>query len=306
MKRFSNYQYVGGEMSDRDKKEQGSKFWNDGKWNNFVLPFLPDDVSEMTLIDIGCNAGVFLKLAEDKGFQNVIGVDADKESYKKAIKYRKENGGKYRYIYKDMRNCINDIPMSDYIVMAMTHYYFDIPQWLKFMDNIHAKTANIIIVTASKREKISRAGSDTERIREYFKNWKETGYIPQPPLEGDPFPRKQWSFCFRSPTIDRFPIDKLDIGNHVQDGLYQDIDDGKDIFRSRYFRILKEYRRKKWSKERLVKFMEGKKATYQSVKENGLLEPIIINDNNRVVDGNHRANMMQHLGYKSVLVRRVK
>lgn len=305
MKKFGNYQYVGGEMSERDKKEQGSKFWNDGKWTNFVLPLLPKDVSEMTLIDIGCNAGVFLRLAEDKGFQTVVGVDANKEAYKKAIKYRGSYGGKFRYIYKDMRACINNIPMSDYIVMAMTHYYFDIPQWLKFMDNIHAKTANIIIVTAAKREKKCRAGADTSRIREYFKGWKETGHIPELPLEGDSFPRRQWSFCFRSPTIDRVSIDSIDIGNHVQEGLYEDIDAGKDLFKSRYFRILKEYRRKKWSKERLIKFMNGKKDLYENIKEYGILEPIIIDKTMRVIDGNHRAMMLKHLGYKSVLVRRI-
>jgi len=293
-----------GEMSKRDKQEEGSKFWNKGKWDNFVLPFLPKDVSEMTLIDIGCNAGVFLKLAEEKGFKTVVGVDANKEAYKKALKYRKITGANFKYIYKDMRNCINDIPMSDYIVMAMTHYYFDIPQWLKFMDNIHAKTANIIIVTAKKGEKKCRAGSDTERIREYFKNWKETGYIPELPLEGDPFPRRQWSFCFKSPTIERLPIDKLDIGNHVQEGLYDDIDAGRDIFKSRYFRILKHYRRKKWSKERLIKFMNGKKDLYEDIKNNKILEPIIIDKTMRVIDGNHRAMMLKHLGYKSVLIRR--
>ena len=60
MKQFSNYQYIDGEMSERDKKEEGSKFWNKGKFDNFVKPFLPEDCKNMTFIDMGCNAGVFL------------------------------------------------------------------------------------------------------------------------------------------------------------------------------------------------------------------------------------------------------
>ena len=77
-------------MSERDKQEKGSKFWNKGKWDNFVLPFLPDDCGEMTLIDMGCNAGIFLKLAEDKGFKQVIGVDSNREAVKKALFYKKK------------------------------------------------------------------------------------------------------------------------------------------------------------------------------------------------------------------------
>lgn len=56
-------------MTERDKKEVGSKFWNQGKWDNFVLPFIEDDCKDMTLVDVGCNAGLFLKLAKDKGFR---------------------------------------------------------------------------------------------------------------------------------------------------------------------------------------------------------------------------------------------
>ena len=71
MKSFSNYQYTGGEMNERDKQEVRSKFWNEGKWNNFIKPFLPKDCGEMTFIDIGCNAGLFLKMAKEFGFKRV-------------------------------------------------------------------------------------------------------------------------------------------------------------------------------------------------------------------------------------------
>jgi hypothetical protein len=72
MKPFAHYQYVGGKMSPRDKQEANSKFWNQGKWTNFILPFLPKNCQELSLVDLGCNAGLFLKLAEDKGFDKII------------------------------------------------------------------------------------------------------------------------------------------------------------------------------------------------------------------------------------------
>ena len=140
MKKFSNYQYVGGEMSERDKLEEGSKFWNQGKWDNYVLPFLPDDCSGMTLIDMGCNAGVFLKLAEDKGFERVIGVDANKGAIEKAIAYRESNGGTYDIQRRHMERCINKLPMADYTVLAMAHYYFLAVDWLYYLDQLQARS----------------------------------------------------------------------------------------------------------------------------------------------------------------------
>ena len=48
-----------------------------------------------------------------------------------------------------------------------------------------------------------------------------------------------------------------------------------------------------------------KKELYLNIREFGLMKPIIINSNNRIVDGNHRCEIMKHLGHKSILVRRV-
>src|SRR3989344_8412572 len=99
MKKFEEYQYLEGEpMTERDRQEIGSKFWNSGKWDNFVAPFLPQDRKELTLIDVGCNAGLFLKLAEDMGFGQVIGVDSNEGAVKRGLAWRDKNRGKYQII----------------------------------------------------------------------------------------------------------------------------------------------------------------------------------------------------------------
>ena len=64
MKDFKTYQYLKGEpMTNRDKTEKDSKFWNEGKWKNFIEPLLPKDCRDMTFVDVGCNAGLFLKIS---------------------------------------------------------------------------------------------------------------------------------------------------------------------------------------------------------------------------------------------------
>lgn len=306
VKKFNVYQYVPGTpMSDRDKKEKGSKFWNQGKWDNFVLPFLPKNCQEMTFIDVGCNAGLFLKYAEDMGFRHVIGVEADPGAYKKAVAYRKANGGQYRIIRKHMEKVIDELPVADYTVLANTHYYFKVHDWLDYLDHLIAKTRYCIIVTAAKKERRYVAPSDTNGIRNDFRDWQEMGYIPELPLERDPFPRRQWSFCFKSPLIERVPIESLDCGNHVQDSYYEELDKGRDPLKTKYYKILKRYRKGKWSDEKLARFMDEKKRLYESVKKNGILKPLLVNSKQRIVDGNHKYSMLKRLGYKTVLIRKV-
>ena len=79
-----------------DRKE--SKFWNEGKWHNFIEPLLPEERG--TFIEIGCNAGLFLKLAMDVGFRDVIGIEASLQRIGQARQYRESNGYPYKLIHQ--------------------------------------------------------------------------------------------------------------------------------------------------------------------------------------------------------------
>ncbi|KKR28421.1 MAG: hypothetical protein UT61_C0050G0005 [Candidatus Woesebacteria bacterium GW2011_GWA1_39_8] len=305
MKPFREYQYLDGEpMSERDKKETRSKFWNKGKWNNFVAPFLPKDCGEMTLIEMGCNAGLFLKLAEEKGFGQVVGVDADEEAIRRGLAWRDKNGNKYQIIHSHMEKCIDSLPLADYTVLVNSHYYFLINDWLDYMDKLQSKTVFCIIVTAEKRyRRICCASADFTDIRSYFKNWDEVGFIDELPLEGDPSPRRLWGLCFKSRTLERVPIESLIYKNHEQDKFYEELDRGIGYKNTHYYKFLKDYR-KWWSEDRLNKWMLEKIAAYENVKKNRLTKPIIINSDKIILDGNHKYAMMKHLGFKSILVRK--
>ena len=306
MKRFSNYQWVPGEPKlERDKQEEGSKFWNEGKWENFVKPFLPESGDGQILVDMGCNAGVFLKEAEEMGF-TAIGVESDRGAYDRAVRYKERINGRYTLHKKQMERAFKVLPVSDYMVFANAHYYFTVHQWLEFMDMMIGRVRHCIIVTADKRKKRPRADASLAGIRDYFRRWEEVGFIDELPLEGDPFPRRLWGLCFKSPYLERVPIADLDCGNHVQDNYYAELDAGTDPFDTKYYRILKKYREGKWSNSRLEKHMLGKKAIYEDIKKRGLTRPLVVGEDNRIYDGNHRFRMLQHLGHDSVIIRRVK
>ena len=305
MKQFSNYQYVEGEpMSSRDRQEIGSKFWNKGKWDNFVLPFLPDDCKDMTLIDIGCNAGLFLKLAEDKGFSRVIGVDANKEAFNKALAYKDRNGGKYKLQRRTIQRCSKHLPMADYTVLANAHYYLTINDWLEYLDKLQTKTRYCIIVTAAK-DKYSKfkASPHIVDIKRYFKGWEEVGFTGDISTKGDPFPRNLWGICFKSKLFDRTPINVLIHDNTLLIDFWKELDEGINSIETGYCKKLTTYRRGSWSVEKVHRFIIEKSIMYKNVKEEGLMKPIIIDDKNNILDGIHRTEMMKHLGHKSIITR---
>lgn len=305
MKPFKTYQYLEGtEMTNRDKKEVGSKFWNKGKWDNFVLPFLHSNPKGMTLVEMGCNAGLFLKLAEEHGFEKVLGVDSDEEAVKRGSAWRDKNKGKYQIFCWKMQQCIDTMPMADYTLLVNTHYYFTINDWLDYLDKLQYKTRYCIIVTGHKKKKqLCWASSDTEDIWDYFSNWSDIGFIDELPFGDDPMPRRLWSFCFKSPFIERVPIDSITTRNTMQDGFYAELDKGVKYQDTNYYKVLKDYRRK-WTEGHLNRWMKERVRVFESIKRHGLIRPIYINSKQQILDGNHKYGMLKYLGNKSIFIRK--
>lgn len=303
MKPYETYQRLEGEpLTERDHQELGSNFWNEGKFNNFVKPLL-EEGEEQIFVDMGCNAGLHLKMAEDMGLK-AIGVDSNDGAIERGEKWRDKNGGTYRFVKSDMNKCIDDLPVVDYTVFINAHYYFDIVDWLEYLDKLQSKTRFCIIVTTHKNH-VNRcwAKADIDSIKRYFKTWTNAGFIDELPLEGE-HARRLWGLKFRSPYIEKAKIEDLDSSNHVQDEFWKELDEGKHYKDTKYYYVLKRYR-KKWSEEQLHRFIEKKIAIYESIKKDGLKTAIIVDKNNEILDGNHRYAMMRNLGFKYIYIRRV-
>lgn len=305
MRQYEVYQALQGEpLTARDKKELGSKYWNEGKWENFVKPFLHKEFERETLVDMGCNAGLFLKLAEDMGFE-AIGVDSNEGAVQRGLEWRDKHGGKYEIRKFGIEHCIDTLPVVDYTVLANAHYYFTVNDWLEYVDKLQYKTRYVIIVTDDKKH-LQRcwASADITDIRSVFKNWDEVGYIPIKENDGDPGYRRLSSICFKSRFIDKMPVSKIDASNHVQDRFWREIDEAKPYTETKYYRILLKYR-KDWEPGRLDQWFQDRIANYQSIKKNGLKTPIIIDKDDRILDGNHRYSGLINLGFKDVFVRKI-
>jgi hypothetical protein len=253
---------------------------------------------------VGCNAGIFLREAKDLGFDRVVGVDYNKMAFQRAIEYRDRINGDYELYRWKMQRCIDKLPLSDYHVMANTHYYFTIKDWLLYMDALQYRTRYCIIVSAKKRFKAFKVKADPESIKEYFKDWEFVGEIPEIPLEGDPYPRRLYGLCFKSKYLKRLPIKDFANRNKLQKGFYKELDEGKEPKDTKYFQRWTHYKKDKEKPKRIERRINKKAKVYKDLKERGLRRWIIVDRENRIVDGNHRAKMLEHLGHKTMLVRR--
>lgn len=303
MKPYETYQNLGDKLTERDKLEEGSMFWNEGKWDNFVKPLITEDPIGLSLVDMGCNAGLHLKCAEDMGF-NSIGVDSNDGAIIRGMKWRDDNGYKYKIIKKSMEGVIDELPIVDYTTFINSHYYITVNDFLDYLDKLQYKTRYCIIVT-DKKNHINRcwASAEEDVIRSYFRNWKEVGFIGEKPLIGENA-RRLKSLCFKSPWLDISPISKLDSSNHVQDTFYPELDKGKEYHTTKYYWIMERYR-KKWSKEKLDSWFEDRVKIYEDIKKNGLKKPIIIDKQDLILDGNHRYAMIRTIGFKNIFTIKV-
>jgi len=313
------------EIDDEDQpaeygSRKGSAFYNEGKWQNFIAPLLPPDPQDRTFIDIGCNAGLFLRLATEYGFGRVVGVEADPGNVAMAERYRDAHGLDYRVLCRTVGVDFDwdELPVADVVLLSCVHYYIPMCEFLPFLDRMFWKCIDCIVVSRQMREK--KHGyplPDEEYLRLYFRDWTCQRVVPTSSrmLEGDPAPRRQFSLLFRS-RLQRQPI-----GEHARVGYpYQKQQELIDIVRSgedvdltatlnhAYWvqrkQTAKQGRRDiRWSDEEVLAHVQYRLAFTRDLMENGMREPVLVRPDGCGIDGGNRAATLYLLGHKSIIAR---
>jgi len=314
---------VGGQPFSKPKPGRtGSRFWNEGKWMSFVDPLLPEDCTDQTFVEMGCDAGLFLKLATDRGFRRVVGVEKNRTPVKWAEKYRDALGYNYQVLKRQLGGNlgengtfdIDELPVADITLMSTFHYYIDINAWVKYLDRLKAKSCYVLVVSRTEmREDHWLAKASYDAVRDYFSDWDVVGGIDNVSTDGDPSPRDLYSVLFKSPLVSSIPIESIDARNGDEMGqavadLAQKIAVGGDVdlWSTDYYLQWLGRKQGKWSERTARRFVQLKADVMTSVVTNGLLDPIIVQrDGLKVSDGGHRLAVLKALGYKNVFVRQV-
>jgi len=302
----------------RPGREQ-SRFWNVGKWNTFIAPLLPSDPAEQTLVEMGAESGLYLKLAEDHGYRNVIGVEKDKTPVAIAQQYRDTIGYSYKIMKRSLGNKfhepgtfdIDELPVADVTLMSNFHYHIDLNSWIKYVDRLRGKSVYVLIVSVTEPHQHRwLPGASLDEVRAYFRGWEEISTVENVSQDGDSDPRSLYSVLFKNPLLDRIPFSEMshrggdgDVGirkltEQVLAG--EEIDLNQTAFYSDW-----RNREPGWSDRTLLAWCESKLGVVRTiVEDDGIRDPILMSGN-KICDGHHRIVILQALGYKSAIVRLV-
>ncbi len=305
-----------------DINRKDSAFWNEGKWNNFINPLLPKE--KQTFIEIGCNAGLFLKVAEDEGFRDVIGVEGNSQIFQQAQKFKEISGGNYKLAHQVVGKnfALDDLPIADVVLISNMHYYLPVGVFSKLVDGLRNRALYCIVVSAKAKRRRGNALYDLNSVRGYFRDWCEIGTIEDVDKDSDCCPREQmYGVLFRG------NLNTLDVSNYygawweasknpkhksnelapvMRNFFRQVLDGGQIIYEDtemyKYWRKREPRKPPEWTRNWLI----YKENLAKDVQENGIKEPIYLDQIGKLLDGIHRLTLANLLEYEHVLVRRIR
>ena len=328
VKLYQNIKIPGKKLLYEGVGRKDSAYWNEGKWNNFIDPLLPRYCQGKTFVEIGSSAGMFLKMAEDKGFKHVIGIEANPDRIGEAKLYKKSNGGNYKLLHKRMDQAFdfNTLPLAHVTLIANTHYYLSVINFSRVVDSLRSRSLYCLIVGAKARRIPGCARYDLKSVRGYFKDWQEVGAISNLKTEGDPSPReKMYGVLFKGALREyntkelytRWREGNIESGKFRKDAIPDALDDfykkvllqeGSDLKDTAYYEYWKK-RRPDQAEGWIMRKLGQKARLAKSIRKNGMFSPIYLSETNwrysggKLIDGQHRLCIANTLGHKTILVR---
>jgi hypothetical protein len=293
-----------------------SAFCNEGKWNNFILPLLPKDPHEMTFVEYGSNAGLYLAMADDYGFDHVVGFESDRRAHEMAERYKQSVDKYYKTLHETFSESFdfNKLPIADVTLLANFHYHIPIVDFVYLLDNLKYKTVDLLIVSVEDAQNVHwRPPTNVEGIRQCMADWEEVGYIPCKELV-DPHPRNMFSLLFRSKLRRRILNDLVDragkpvnLGDAFNLFIQNSVNDPTfDYKKSLHYKKVYFQKEKKWSIEQIDSFVENEMTLMRDLEKHGMKKPVLINEKNIILDGDHRINFLLSMGYKTVIKRKIE
>ncbi|HEY2137797.1 MAG TPA: hypothetical protein VGH49_18070 [Xanthobacteraceae bacterium] len=198
-----------------------SRFYNRGKWENFILPLMP--AAAGTFAELGANAGLFLLYAADLGFERVIGIEGDDtwfaqaryvidhygsrapETYGRIDLLHARIGEPWRgaNIACNIRTTCGELdlaalPPVDIMLMANVLYWIERRACLDFIDRLAEQARYAIVVSVEWPSPDGGPATIAEVRKTFSKRWIERGCVPGIDAELDSAPRNMFSVLFES------------------------------------------------------------------------------------------------------------
>jgi len=267
-------------MPTRRKTDTNAK-----RWEQFVLPLMPH---KGTMVDLGCNAGFYLRAATDLGMR-AIGVEREPEFLAHARYWELHDSKGVTIVEQDVRDFT--LPMASVVLMANFHYWLTPEEMDLLVAKLRKTTVSCILIGRHRPMASHKSDCRLTYLRKAFDGWTQERVI-----DG----KKHFSVKFSNPDL--FERDTEELFHHQQ------------LAKSRKF--LPSYRKMietgdntdyiaylQWRKFRGVRvLLKRHTRLIHSVKTGGFLEPLtVVGD--KVVDGDHRLILAKTTGIDTMVCR---
>ena len=291
---------IGGvEMPRRRNDDTSEK-----RWRVLLEPLIPKPKSGDAFIELGSNAGFYLRKAVDLGYK-AIGVEISDEFVAQA-KYWEDNEPKgTKTIQEDLNKY--DIPAANVVLLANIIYWLTPEEVLALVERLKNRALNVVVIGRYKRLKPHKSPCTIDRIKKSF------GEFETVDMRND---EKLFSILFKNPLLCEKKTDELSLTSHdfkhkllipAINELLDMIEQGENTnpANTLYYKYLitrdcnpriRGYKTKQTI--RLIK----------DIKNNGIRKPICIgriNDGkyneNCIYDGDHRFLIAKRLGINNII-----
>ena len=266
--------------------------YHEWRWRNLVGPLVNKDGADRMLLDIGCNAGFYMKKTQMLGYKT-LGVEIDDDYISQAPKNLEITKADINY-YK---------PHCAYLTLLLcVHYHQSAEQVEALLNNLLDSTAYMIVMGRNEmyRGRV-KTYPDLQYITSKLKAWKINSTIKA---------RQFYSILVKNPFLEELGVEELyqTTYNFVL-GL-----DGFDNFVPAFEEFVKrtlddfDYDHSnsdlvKYFKRRKIKYPLGYcwnyKVLINELKEHGIHTALRVKG--RIKDGFHRLIILRELGYKRVV-----
>lgn len=268
------------------------------RWDTLIKPILPENGDHRLFLELGCNAGFYLRKASELGYQT-LGVEKSDTFYKQAQYWEREEPIGVRIEHADINDY--DIPVNYITLIAQVHYWLTPDELDRLMEKLWAKSLHVLVVSRHTKASVHKSDPRREAVMDFFKDWTFLMSCLND---------KHYGLLFKNPTLREYETHNLYINQP-----FMRSQKFKDAFEA-YIDLVLTKKRFNYGNTDYWRYMRWRGFTQKlsraqthyrmikSVKRIGLTDPLIIGDHGILTDGNHRLMIAERMGIKRIICRK--
>jgi len=267
------------------------------RWKVLLEPLIPPDGKGRLFLELGCNAGYYLRMASEYGY-NTLGIEREERFIEQAKYWEAQEPAGVRVEYGDINEY--EIPANFITLMANVHYWQTPEQVERIVEQMRANSLYVIMVSRHNTSERHLSDCTEKAVMEWFSEWE----LVDGRRDG-----KFFALILKNPDLREYEVKNLfnvqpfNRSKKFLEAFREFID--LNISRRRYtYNHTKYWNYCKWRGwQPKVKHHRTLRGKVMTMERYGITRPIEVHANGIMKDGNHRLIMAEYLGLPRIIGR---